>query len=525
MGKGSRNRNLQEHTASREVESTSRTAKILTRIGLIVLAVAIIFVFIFAILHSTGILQRNLTAMQVGDMKISSMDFNIYYTDYRNNFLNNYGSQLQQYGYDITSIDSQICIFDQTKTWREYFNEQVEAQITETSVLYQEAQANGFEMPEDAQEDLQTYMDSYNDAAESNGMTVEEYVKAAYSSKTKLSDIQAVYDVRFYSNAYYDYLYDSNTFTDEDIETYYQEHKDEYDLIDYRSFSFPYETYTYTAPAEGEELEEGAPASEEEAEQMTEAALQEAKAQAEEMLSRITDENSFEPLAEEYFEARGTDEEFTTTLHTRAAVSEASGSLGEWCTDESRQYGDTTVIEDTESGQVDVVFFINRYRDESNTVDVRHALFQVTEITDDMTEQEKNMLTVDNEIATTKAQELYDQWVADGATEEDFIVLAQENSEDSSASNGGLYENVAQGEMVEEFDDWCFDPSRQPGDHGLIQTEYGYHIMYFVGKSDKPKYYADIETTLKDEAYAAMYEEFSANYAVDSNQYAISLSY
>jgi len=33
--------------------------------------------------------------------------------------------------------------------------------------------------------------------------------------------------------------------------------------------------------------------------------------------------------------------------------------------------------------------------------------------------------------------------------------------------------------MVEEFEAWCFDESRMPGDHGLVKTRYGYHIMFF----------------------------------------------
>ena len=37
--------------------------------------------------------------------------------------------------------------------------------------------------------------------------------------------------------------------------------------------------------------------------------------------------------------------------------------------------------------------------------------------------------------------------------------------------------------MVDTFNDWCFDASRQPGDTGIVKTTYGYHVMYFVGKT------------------------------------------
>ena len=38
--------------------------------------------------------------------------------------------------------------------------------------------------------------------------------------------------------------------------------------------------------------------------------------------------------------------------------------------------------------------------------------------------------------------------------------------------------------MVAEFNDWCFDSERKVGDHGIVKTTYGYHIMYFVGQSE-----------------------------------------
>ena len=73
-------------------------------------------------------------------------------------------------------------------------------------------------------------------------------------------------------------------------------------------------------------------------------------------------------------------------------------------------------------------------------------------------------------------------------SEESFAQLAKDYSVDGSASNGGLYENVYQGRMVPEFDAWCFDESRQVGDHGLVKTVYGYHIMFFSGSRSVVEY-------------------------------------
>ena len=67
-------------------------------------------------------------------------------------------------------------------------------------------------------------------------------------------------------------------------------------------------------------------------------------------------------------------------------------------------------------------------------------------------------------------------------TEDGFAALANENSKDGgSNTSGGLYEDVAKGSMVAAFQDWCYEDGRQPGDTGIVQSNYGYHIMYFVG--------------------------------------------
>ncbi len=80
-----------------------------------------------------------------------------------------------------------------------------------------------------------------------------------------------------------------------------------------------------------------------------------------------------------------------------------------------------------------------------------------------------------------KAQGLLDQWKAGEATEESFAKLATEHTTDGgSKENGGLYTDVAKGQMVSEFDAWIFDDARQAGDTDLVKSVFGYHIMYYV---------------------------------------------
>ena len=48
-----------------------------------------------------------------------------------------------------------------------------------------------------------------------------------------------------------------------------------------------------------------------------------------------------------------------------------------------------------------------------------------------------------------------------------------------------FYDNVNKGDMVEEFENWLFDEARFEGEIGLVETTYGWHIMYFGGESEE----------------------------------------
>ena len=118
---------------------------------------------------------------------------------------------------------------------------------------------------------------------------------------------------------------------------------------------------------------------------------------------------------------------------------------------------------------------------DSKTVSARHILLQPEGGTTDA-EGKTTYSEEEWEACRVKAQAIYDEWQAGEATEESFAALATEKTEDpGSKSTGGLYENFAEGAMVQEFNDWCFDAGRNVGDHGMVKTQFGYHIMYFVG--------------------------------------------
>ena len=118
-------------------------------------------------------------------------------------------------------------------------------------------------------------------------------------------------------------------------------------------------------------------------------------------------------------------------------------------------------------------------------VDVRHVLL-MPEDPDATTGEDGYPVYSDEawEACRVKAESIYEEWKNGDLSEDSFAQLAMDNSEDGNAAEGGLYENVYVGQMVESFENWCFDENRKTGDHGLVKTQFGYHIMFFVDSAE-----------------------------------------
>ena len=162
-------------------------------------------------------------------------------------------------------------------------------------------------------------------------------------------------------------------------------------------------------------------------------------------------------------------------------------------------------------------------KDAGDYVNVRHVLF----VPEGGTVGENGATTYSEEewaACEMKSQEILNAWVNKGdLSEESFAGLAAAYSQDpGSQSNGGLYENVYKGQMVPEFEQWCFDESRKPGHYGRVKTDYGYHLMYFVSRTPIWEYYA--RQDLMTEKSNAVMDDMVAGYSVDVEYRKISLA-
>ncbi len=472
----------------------------------------------------------------VGDHEIQKAEFDYYYYSSLNSFASTYGSYLSYFGLDTSKpLDQQQ--YSDTMTWDDYFQQQAVNQLKNVYALTDEANEKGFEY--DATSDYDDMVSSIQSYAEQQGVSEDEYCKSVFGSDATLEGIKPYVEMSGLASAYYNDVQDNIEVTDDEINTYYDENKDNYDSVDYRvckiEADMPEEeteaeteaqtetvaestsetavtesqTETESETMSAEESEAAAKAEEE----AKEAAMAEAKAKADDMLSKITDEASFEKVYGDYATDASTD-----SLNTDKKKSSISPTdVANWLFDADRQAGDTTVIEDTANNAYYVVYFKDRYLDHTKTVDVRHILISADTASTDSAETAETETAAAGETETAetesaeaqeqakedakaaakiKAEQILNDWKSGDATEDSFAELASTYSDDSgSNTNGGLYEAVKEGQMVTNFNDWIFDASRKPGDTGIVESDYGYHIIYFVG-DNKEEWYVNIKDTI-----------------------------
>ena len=94
-------------------------------------------------------------------------------------------------------------------------------------------------------------------------------------------------------------------------------------------------------------------------------------------------------------------------------------------------------------------------------------------------ERSNASITRTKEEAEAKAKELLAEAKKEGAV---FTTLARDNSDGPSGPRGGDLGYFQEGEMADEFNDFCF--GNAVGTIGLVETQFGYHIIRVDDKQD-----------------------------------------
>lgn len=426
-------------------------------------------------------------------------------------FTSTYGTSY----FDSTqSLKSQYYDEEKGQTWYDYFLDYTKNYIEQTLVFAEAANAAGVELTEENLTSLSDGFSAMESAAAESSLTVDEFIKKNYGEDVKKEDIENIQKITLLAQNYSDELYNGFKYSDKDYEKYYKDNKQSFDMVDYLVYTFPFAA----ANDEGSVVVDDAKKSvmKENADALA------ASKSVEEYDDYITQYLRANPnlvsVSVESSESSITEEDFNNALQStvKAAHKEKQAfsditDADKWIFDSSRKESETTVME-TETGYNVYMIAKTAYRDETVNKNVRHILIKII---DEEAAKASSVEARSDEDAKAKAEEIYDEWKNGEATEDTFAELAMNYSEDQgSASTGGLYENVYEGQTVPEFNDWVFDASRKPGDSAIVKTSYGYHIMYFSGDCD-PVWQVTADNALRSDDMKEKYDEFSEKYKVE----------
>lgn len=524
----------------------SKIKSVALKVCAVIVAVAIVFGIVVSVANASGSSVFRSKVASVGNTKISSVEFSYYYrTVY--NFYYQYASQGYNMGFDasVSPEEQKYTADDETTTaaaadeksdeskttteaettkqydtWHDFLTDQTLEQIKNNIILCSEAEKAGYKLDDSKIAEIDSQIEETRENAKSNGYTLSAYLKLSYGNGVN----EKVYRNFLLRDAlaqnYMEYKQDeyAKSYSADKVNEKYNSNKQNYNLVDYRSqtFTVSEDRDAAATKALAEDFLKKATSSDAFEAAADEIAIADAVKQAKEQAEDNKDIDEKE-IASEY-----TDKD--NSLKEKAKYSDVSQSdedLAEWLFGSDVKSGDAKLFEiksdDTITSYIVAFCVKTAYKDESNTVNVRHILFKYNEDNSEATDEQKK-------VAKQKAEEALAEFNKTDKTEESFAKIATEKSEDTgSSANGGLYEDVTQGQMVAAFNDWIFDSSRKTGDTDIVETEYGYHVIYFVSKNDMPVW----ESTIRDELASEDFQKYSddlkasAEYDIETNNFAL----
>ena len=445
------NLNPRERARLEEEKKNRKTRNKFILIGILIVLMIVLVSFV-----NSRLFYNVTTALTVGDTDYSVARMNYEYQKAYMNFNQTYGQYFSSLIDTSRSLKDQSCPFDANGgTWDDYFKQSAETNLTQLSAVYAKAVAEGYTLTEDEAAEIDTAVENYRAYGKSLGYaTLNKFLSAYFGTGNSEKTVRANMAEELIASRYADDIYASFTYTDEELDAYYAENADSYDYVNV--------LYTLISAAANDE--EGIDADT-------------AKAAAEDKAKVIlagagSSEEDFRAAVLKETETEATETSYTVT----SFLSRYEGSV------ERDDIAEGKVFSHSTDSGVYVVYVLGTESNDYPTVNVRHILVKAVDADGDGTYSDAEKQT-----AYDAVKAIENEWLAGGGTEEGFAALANEKSEDAgSNTNGGLYENIYKGQMVTEFNDFCFG-ERKTGDYAIVYGESsayaGYHLVYFSGEN------------------------------------------
>ncbi len=479
----------EEARLAAEKKSKMITTLIITGVCVVVAAAFITILAVGAARKANGTVLRNQIALSTENFEVNGATFN-YFVNYEyQNFINKYASNLESYGLDV-SVDLRAQETSDGQNWFEYMTSRTRVSLEEILRLCEKAKSEGYILDDEDEKEIKAYFEELDKEAKESNISSEEYITLLYGQGVNAKDIEAGLRLSTLATKYYDDTIGNREYTQKEQDEYFEKNKATYQSVDYKYYGF-----TIPTTSLGGAVNE------------SDAAYKEVYAKAEK-LAKAKTPKEFDSILASILKSEGLEED---DIKDELGYTDVEGvkydkdfEIAVWSFGKDAKLYGTKIYKAKSKIEVYMITKLP-YLDETETQSVRHILVSAkTQETD--------------EKAKKKAEEILAEFNKGDKTAESFGALATKYTEDTaSAETGGLYENFGQGEMVQEFEDWAFDKARKVGDTGIVKSEYGYHIMYYVSGGE-PMWKALVRNGLKDSVYTELYNDLKETYKTTFNE-------
>lgn len=451
----------------------------------------------------------------VDGQKISIGMYDYYYAS-----IVSYYEQYASYGYyslDTTKDYSKQYTTDDDGnkiSWQKFFETEALKEVEQITTYYSKALEEGVTLTSAQKKTIDKQISTLKDSASQNDVSLDQYIKANFGTYCSEDTIRIMLE-QYYLSANYKGKFKSETkVTDNDVDKYYNDHKNDYKKIEFYYIASPYDATDDNSKNESIKT-------------------------AEKIMAKMKDKKSVIALVPEVYssyidsQVKSSMEKDSTLTEKKAreeaiksyesnVVTTVSGSdspfddkMNTWLFSDDTKVGSKKYYIDESAGYIYIVLKTSKASVEENeTYTVRHILVAPESGSNSSSSTSEKAEYTDEQWAAAKkkADSILAKFNKTDKSEYEFAKLAEQYSTDSASTSsgsndsfGGLYESVTLGQMVPDFEKWSIDDSRKYGDTGIVKSDYGYHIMFFI--NDCPEYQSKIIAQIKSDRLSNMIDK------------------
>lgn len=506
MGKGQRSREtraLVKNENTQVKKPVKKENKWVTPLVTTLVIVLLVGILVLTTLTDNGVILRSKTVLKTDNFKVSGTVMKYAAMSTYNNMVNQFGEEIAQY-----------LQFDNMK-------DSARTALEQYLVYAEAAKAAGVTLDEDDYKSIDDNIAAIEDAAKQSGYSKKAYMSMLFGKGVNEKDMREFFEIALLSSKYETQIYNEtkDAVTDEDIEAYYKENTDTLAVADVIKYT---ETLKIDVDLSTEEKDAkkaeflakfdamGAAQSEEE----FKAALVSYLTEKADAAGTLDDEAAASPETQ-------AENAYATLSKSNVSLKDAADWLFEKADDafvradgEVKVFTDDSDVE-TESEETEETKSASDSTEVTYTVEVYFVL-KAPYPNDALSKSTGHILIAfdsyeTKEEAKAKADEVYAEYLAGEQTKDAFEALAEKYTDDS----GVFYDDITAGQMVEPFETWVFDEARAYGDTGIVESEFGYHIMFFTGEAT---WIATSRNTIVGEKTGDIFEEYKEAYPVTANE-------